>query len=123
MSRYTHWVAISNRRLSAFDESGVTDKLRSYGAARSGMGMIVEHRQHKGLNNRAENSHQPPRRRGRIMKRFQSTRHLQRFVSIHDTIANLFHFPRHSLSACEHRALRSEAMIVWNDVGGLECAV
>ena len=48
----------------------ITDKLRSYGAARAKMGLAVEHRQHKGLNNRAENSHQPTRRRERIMKRF-----------------------------------------------------
>ena len=81
----------------------VTDKLRSYGAARDDMGMLFKHRQHKGLNNRAENSHQPTRRRERIMKRFKSTRHLQRFVSIHDPIANLFHLPRHRLSACEYR--------------------
>jgi putative transposase len=100
----------------------VTDKLRSYGAARSGMGMTFEHRQHKNLNNRAENSHQPTRRRERIMKRFKSTRHLQRFVSIHDPIANLFHFPRHCLSACEYRALRTKAMIVWNDVASLDRA-
>ena len=53
----------------------------------------VEHRSHKGLNNRAENSHQPTRRRERIMKRFKSARQLQRFVSIHDPIVNLFHFP------------------------------
>jgi putative transposase len=49
----------------------VTDKLGSYGAARTGMGMTFEHRQHKGLNNRAENSHLPTRRRERIMKRFK----------------------------------------------------
>ena len=48
----------------------ITDKLRSYGAARRKMGLQLEHRQHKGLNNRAENSHQPTRRRERIMKRF-----------------------------------------------------
>ena len=48
----------------------VTDKLRSYGAARAKMGLCVEHRQHKGLNNRTENSHQPTRRRELIMKRF-----------------------------------------------------
>ena len=100
----------------------VTDKLRSYGAARTGMGMKFEHRQHKGLNNRAENSHQPTRRRERVMKRFKSARHLQRFVSIHDPIANLFHFPRHSLSACEYRALRTEAMTVWRDAAGLGIA-
>ena len=72
----------------------VTDKLRSYGAAKKEIMPGVEHRQHKGLNNRAENSHQPTRRRERQMKRFKSARHVQRFVSIHDPIANLFHFPR-----------------------------
>jgi putative transposase len=96
----------------------VTDKLGSYGAARADMSMKFEHRQHKGLNNRAENSHQPTRRRERIMKRFKSARHLQRFVSIHDPIANLFHFPRHSLSATEYRTLRTEAMIAWKEVAG-----
>ena len=85
------------------------------------MGMTFEHRQHKGLNNRAENSHQPTRRRERCMKRFKSAGHLQRFVSIHDPIANLFHFPRNSLSAIDYRALRTEAMTVWKDVAGLVC--
>ena len=50
----------------------------------------VEHRQHKGLNNRAENSHQPTRRRERIMKRFKSPRQVQRFLSAHDQVANVF---------------------------------
>ena len=58
----------------------ITDKLHSYGAARAKMGLQVEHRQHKGLNNRAENSHQPTRRRERIMKRFKSARQAQRFL-------------------------------------------
>ncbi|MEY9880542.1 transposase-like protein [Bradyrhizobium sp. USDA 328] len=71
----------------------ITDKLRSYGAARAKMGFHVEHRQHKALNNRAENSHQPTRRRERIMKRFKSSRQAQRFLSVHDQVANLFHIP------------------------------
>ena len=79
----------------------------------------MEHRQHKGLNNRAENSHQPTRRRERIMKRFKSARHVQRFVSIHDPIANLFHFPRHYLTSAGYRMLRSEAMVVWSKVTGI----
>jgi len=58
------------------------------------MGLGIEHRQHKGLNNRAENSHLPTRRRERIMKRFKSPRQVQKFLSIHDQVANLFHFPR-----------------------------
>ncbi|WP_461479489.1 IS6 family transposase [Mesorhizobium jarvisii] len=60
----------------------ITDKLRSYDAARRDLMPGVEHRSHKGLNNRAENSHQPTRRRERTMKRFKSARQLQRFVSI-----------------------------------------
>ena len=52
----------------------ITDKLRSYAAAKREIMPGVEHRQHKGLNSRAENSHQPTRRRERIMKRFKSPR-------------------------------------------------
>src|SRR5215211_311712 len=69
----------------------VTDKLPSYGAARKDLLPSVEHRKHKGLNNRAENSHQPTRRRERQMKRFKSPRQAQRFLSTHDQISNLFH--------------------------------
>jgi len=97
----------------------ITDKLGSYGAARRRMRMTFEHRQHKGLNNRAENSHLPTRRRERIMKRFKSARHLQRFLSIHDPIANLHHFPRHSLSSADYRSLRSGAMNAWREIAEL----
>jgi putative transposase len=68
------------------------------------------------LNNRAENSHQPTRRRERIMKRFKSRRQLQRFVSIHDPITNLFHFPRHSMQASDYRDMREAAMIMWREI-------
>jgi putative transposase len=67
----------------------VTDKLKSYAAAKREIMPGVEHRQHKGLNNRAENSHQPTRRRERIMKRFKSPRQAQCFLSTHDQVANL----------------------------------
>jgi len=69
----------------------VIDTLRSYSAAKSQLVPGVEHRLHKGLNNRAENSHLPLRRRERRMVRFKSTRQCQRFVSTHGQIANLFH--------------------------------
>ena len=62
----------------------VTDKLASYGAAKGEVMPSVEHRRHKGLNNRAENSHQPTRRRERQMKRFKSAGQAQRFLSAHD---------------------------------------
>jgi putative transposase len=65
----------------------ITGKLRSYGAAKRDIMPGVEHRWHKGLNNRAENSHRPIRRRERIMKRFKSPRQLQRFI--HDPIAKM----------------------------------
>lgn len=94
----------------------VTDKLRSYDAAKREIMPGVEHRSHKGLNNRAENSHQPIRRRERIMKCFKSRRQLQRFVSIHDPIANLFHIPRHDISASHHRELRATAMQMWAEI-------
>lgn len=94
----------------------VTDKLRSYDAAKREIMPGVEHRSHKGLNNRAENFHQPIRRREWIMKRFKSRRQLQRFFSIHDPIANLFHIPRHDISATHHRELRAAATSMWAEI-------
>ena len=87
----------------------ITDKLASYEAAKREVMPSVEHRKHKGLNNRAENSHQPTRRRERQMKRFKSARHAQRFLSVHDGISNLFHFRRDHLPAAHYRAARAQA--------------
>src|SRR5688500_14254421 len=67
----------------------ITDKLASYGAAKGEVMPSVEHRKHKGLNNRAENSHKPTRRRERQMKQFKSAGQAQRFLSAHDQISNL----------------------------------
>ncbi|WP_429925409.1 IS6 family transposase (plasmid) [Agrobacterium vitis] len=100
----------------------ITDKLRSYGAAKREVMPGIEHRSHKGLKNRSENSHQPVRRRERIMKRFKSTRHLQRFVSIHDPITNLFHIPRHDIPSVHHRELRTAAMQAWHQIARLHAA-
>jgi putative transposase len=94
----------------------ITDKLGSYGAARRDMHLRIEHRQHKGLNNRAENSHQPTRRRERQMKGFKSARHAQRFLSIHDPISNLFHLRRHRLIAADYRRARTAAFETWADI-------
>jgi transposase-like protein len=60
----------------------VTDKLRSYAAANHELGLTVAHRQHKGPNNRAENSHQPTRVRETVTRRFKSARQLQQFASV-----------------------------------------
>jgi putative transposase len=78
--------------------------------------------QHKGLNNRAENSHQPTRRRERQMKRFKSPRHPQRFLSAHDQINNLFLLPRHLMPATDYRAERTSAFQAWHDVCGIKQA-
>jgi putative transposase len=95
----------------------ITDKLKSYAAARREMKLHVEHRQHKGLNNRAENSHQPTRRRERIMKRFKSRRQAQSFLSTHDQVANLFHIPySEHTTANARRALRERAFGMWSDI-------
>ena len=59
----------------------ITDKLKSYGAAKREILPGVEHRQHKRLNNRAENLHQPTRLREKKMRRFKAARHTQRFLS------------------------------------------
>ncbi len=91
----------------------VTDKLRSYGAANRVMGLTFEHRQHKGLNNRAENSHQPMRVREKVMRRFKSPRQLQRFTAVHDPLANLFMHCRYRTDAKAKRATRSQAFLAW----------
>ena len=94
----------------------VTDKLRSYAAANKDLGINVEHRQHKGLNNRAENSHQPTRVREKVMRRFKSARHLQRFASTHDQVANLSMHCRYNTNAQAKRDARTQAFAAWERV-------
>src|SRR3569832_545748 len=100
----------------------VTDKLPSYGAAKKDLLPGVEHRKHKGLNNRAEKSHQPTRRRERQKKRFKSPRQAQRFLSTHDQINNLFHLRRDHLSASQFRAARARAFETWAEISGVAAA-
>ena len=94
----------------------VTDQWRSYGAALKEIMPSVEHRQHKGLNNRAELSHQPTRQQERQMRRFKSAGHAQRFLSAHAPINNLFRFRRHLLTAADARAVRAQAFTTWQQV-------
>jgi len=69
------------------------------------------------LNNRAENSHQPTRRRELTMKRFKSARQAQRFLSVHDQVANLFHIPYpQSAPADFRRASRERAFAAWREI-------
>ena len=100
----------------------VTDKLRSYGAAKRKILPGVEHRQSRYLNNRAEVSHQPTRRRERQMQRFKSARHAQRFLSTHSRIHNHFQLRRHRLTANHHRAARDAAFRTWREIAGAAAA-
>ena len=100
----------------------VTDKLKSYAAAKRKILPRVEHRQSPYLNNRAEVSHQATRRRERQMKRFKSARHAQRFLSTHSWIHNHFQLCRHHLTANQHRAARDTAFLTGRDVAGTASA-
>ena len=100
----------------------VTDKLASYPAAKKELMPGVEHRRHKGLNNRAENSHQPTRRRERQMKRFKSPGQAQRFLSAHDQINNLFPLCRDHVTAVQYRAARAQAFATWAEITGVAAA-
>ena len=100
----------------------ITDKLRSYAAAKREIMPGVEHRQHKGINNRAENSHQPTQRRERIMKRFKSLRHVQRFLSIHDQIANVFSRRPNQGTAAKFHSARAQAFATWAEITGVAMA-
>ena len=94
----------------------VTDKLRSYGAAKIKIMPKIEHRQHKGLNNRAENSHVPIRKRERMMQGLRSWPALQRFVSTFSAIRNHFVPPRSRRSALSAHMHRLKAMAEWRSV-------
>jgi putative transposase len=95
-----------------------TDKLRSYGAARRQVIPDVEHRSHKGLNNRAENSHVPFRKRERMRQGFRSIGSLQHFVSVFSAVRNLFVPSRINRSAFQIRNYRLHAMGEWKAISG-----
>jgi putative transposase len=88
----------------------VTDDLRSYGAAAHELGIASRHERGRWKNNRAENSHQPTRRRERKMQRFKSPGSAQKFLSTHAAVYNVFNVQRHLTSAQTHRAFRATAM-------------
>ncbi len=97
----------------------VTDKLRSYGAAHREVMPSVEHRSHKGLNNRAENSHQPTRQREWAMKGFRSVGGAQRFLSAFSGISPHFRPRRHRLSAHDYRAEMPVRFAIWEHITGV----
>jgi len=91
----------------------ISDKLKSYVAAKQENMPGVEHCQHKDLNNPAENSHQPTRRREPVMKRFKSPRQMQRFLSIHDQVANIFTRRPNQDTATTFHFARIQAFATW----------
>ena len=92
----------------------VTDGLRSYNIISRDLLPDVEHRRSKYLNNRAENSHQPTRRRERRMQRFKSQSHAQLFLSIFDVIYHYFHPKKHQLQAESYRWELDQRCYVWS---------
>ncbi len=94
----------------------VTDKLRSYAAAKRTVMPTVIHDTGRYANNRAEVSHEPTRQRERQMRRFKSSTQAQRFLSVHGITQNLFRVGRHLLRAANYRMLRARAFVVWNTV-------
>jgi putative transposase len=100
----------------------ITDKLASYGVAKREHLPEVEHRQSRYLNNRAENSHRPARRRERQMQRFKSTRHAQRFLFAHAFIYGHFRARRHRMTAKAYHQARVLAFKVWNEETGAQLA-
>jgi putative transposase len=100
----------------------ITDQLKSYGAAQREVLPSVEHRQHRYLNNRAENSHQPTRQRERRMQGFKSPGHAQRFLSAYGPIAQHFRPRCHLLPASEYRQEMGNRFHTWQDITSLSTA-
>jgi putative transposase len=100
----------------------ITDKLASYAAAKHELLPSVEQRQHKRLNNRAENSHQPTRQRERTMRRFKSAGHAQRFLAAFGPIRDHLCPRRHRLPADRYREVLRERFADWNTITGVHIA-
>jgi putative transposase len=100
----------------------ITDTLKSDGAAKREILPGVEHRQHRSLNHRAENSHQPTRQRERRMQGFKSPGHAQRFLSAYGLIAQHFRPRRHRLPAPVYRHVMAQRFQIWYEVTGTTAA-
>jgi putative transposase len=97
-------------------ENIVTDGLRSYPAAMRDLGNVDRRIMGQWLNNRAENSHLPFRRREHAMLRFRQTKTLQKFVSIHASVRNHFNSERHLIDRQTYKARRSAALVEWQNL-------
>jgi transposase-like protein len=96
----------------------ITDDLRSYSAAARDLGIESRHERGRWMNNRAENSHQPTRRRERKMQRFKSPGSAQRFLSTHAAVYNTLNAQPHLTTRRTYRAFRAAAMSTWRAAAG-----
>ena len=94
----------------------VTDRLRSYRAAMRVIGNAERQETGRWLNNRAENSHQPFRRRERAMAKYRSAKSLQKFASIHSSVHNHFNQERHLYNREDFKFNRSIALAEWRQL-------
>ena len=97
-------------------EKIVTDGLRSYPAAMRDLGVLDRREMGRWLNNRAENSHLPLRRRERAMLRFRRMKSLQKFASVHASFHNHFNSERHLVDRQTFKLRRSAALAEWQSL-------
>ena len=97
-------------------EAIVTDGLRSYSAAMRDLGIEDRREMGRWLNNRAENSHLPFRRRERAMLRFRQMKSLQKFASVHANVHNHFNSDRHLIDRQTYKVKRSAALAEWQNL-------
>jgi putative transposase len=97
-------------------EAIVTDGLKSYSAAMRDLGNLDRRETGRWLNNRAENSHLPLRRRERAMLRFRQMKSLQKFASVHASFSNHFNTERHLVDRQTFKARRSAALTEWQSL-------
>ena len=100
----------------------ITDKLKSYGAAKQELLSGVEHRQHRYLNHRAEHAHPPTRQRERRLQGCKSPGHAQRFLSAYGPIAQHFRPRRHRRPAPAYRQVMAQRFQMWHEVTGTAAA-
>jgi putative transposase len=95
--------------------SVVTDRLRAYSVALNEIGIVaVRHGVGRRVNNRAENSHQPFRRRERAMQCFRGPKTPQKFSSVHPQVDNQFNQERHLVTRQVYKQRRSAALVDWH---------
>ena len=108
--------------IAGFSGGHPTRPMKSYGAAKREILPRGAHRQHRYLNNRAENSHQPTRQRERRMQGFKSPGHAQRFLSAYGPISQHFRPKRHRLLAPEYHQEMAQRFQIWQEIMGTAMA-